>query len=87
MQNAAERAVHAARVRPPFFILVKGDGRPLGPQKQALYLKSNFFFFLYTKGVSETLLSARLVNGPSPALPFSIFFLPHEYENTINSYN
>jgi len=39
MQNAAERAVHAARVRPPFFILVKGDGRPLGPQKAGFIFK------------------------------------------------
>lgn len=83
MQNAAERTVYAARVRPPFFILVKGDGWPLSPQKQALYLKSNFFFF--TLRVSEALLCALLVNGPSPALLFSIFFLPYEYENTINS--
>lgn len=83
MQNAA---VHAARVRPPFFILVKGDGRPLGPQKKALYLKFNFFFFMLR--VSEALLRAVLVNGPSPAISFSIFFLPYEYENTtINSYN
>ena len=82
MQNSAKRVVYAARVRPPFFILIKGDGQSLGPQKQALYLKPNFFFF-YIKRVFEALLSIRLVNGSS-ALPFFIFFLPREYKNTIN---
>lgn len=85
MQNAEERTGGARRVFVPgFFILVKGgDHQRLGPQKQALYLKFNFSFFLFfffcTKSI-RSLLSAPLVNSPSPAhSEFSYSRIGREY--------